>query len=166
MRDQPSAPVWATTLGCRIPPSTGQPSRRPRTSANTSGMALTPSFSQGNVALPLSLIPAGAAGCGRPWGAHRATLNKSLAARSSLLWAVCGVATPRHSWAMAVVCALQPIPNQGAHTGGDLFSVALGMRADQGGRRVTLRRHLSCHGQCLCVIECGGYQGGSGVGIA
>ena len=26
---------------------------------------------------------------------------------------------------MAVVCALQPIPNQGAHTGGDLFSVAL-----------------------------------------
>ena len=54
-----------------------------------------------------------------------ATLNKSLAARSSLLWAVCGVANPRHSWAMAVVCALQPIPNQGAHTRGDLFSVAL-----------------------------------------
>ena len=55
----------------------------------------------------------------------KATLNKSLPARSSLLWAVCGVANPRHSWAMAVVCALQPIPNQGAHTGGDLFSVAL-----------------------------------------
>ena len=55
----------------------------------------------------------------------RATLNKSLAARSALLWAVCGVANPRHSWAMPVVCALQPIPNQGAHTRGDLFSAAL-----------------------------------------
>ena len=55
----------------------------------------------------------------------RATLNKSLAARSALVWAVCGVANPRHSWAMAVVCALQPIPNQGAHTREDLFSMAL-----------------------------------------
>ena len=54
----------------------------------------------------------------------RATLNKSLAARSSLFWAVCGVANPRHSWAMAVVCALQPIPNQDAHTREDLFSIA------------------------------------------
>ena len=54
-----------------------------------------------------------------------ATLNKSLAARSSLFWAVCGVANPRHSWAMAVVCALQPISNQGAHTREDLFSIAL-----------------------------------------
>ena len=26
---------------------------------------------------------------------------------------------------MAVVCALQPIPNQGAHTREDLFSIAL-----------------------------------------
>ena len=52
-------------------------------------------------------------------------LNKSLAARSSLFWAVCGVANPRHSWAMAVVYALQPIPNQGAHTREDLFSIAL-----------------------------------------
>ena len=54
-----------------------------------------------------------------------ATLNKSLAARSSLFRAVCGVANPRHSGAMAVVCALQPIPNQGAHTREDLFSMAL-----------------------------------------
>ena len=56
----------------------------------------------------------------------RATLNKSLAARSALFWAVCGVANPRHSWAMAVVCAWQPIPNQGAHTREDLFSMAIG----------------------------------------
>ena len=55
----------------------------------------------------------------------KATLNKSLAARSSLFWAVCGVANPRHSGAMVVVCALQPIPNQGAHTREDLFSMAL-----------------------------------------
>ena len=58
-------------------------------------------------------------------GAPMATLNKSLAARSALFWAVYGVANPRHSWAMAVVCALQPSPNQGAHTREDLFSVAL-----------------------------------------
>ena len=55
----------------------------------------------------------------------KATLNKSLAARSALFWAVCSVANPRHSWAMAVVCALQPSPNQGAHTREDLFSMAL-----------------------------------------
>ena len=55
----------------------------------------------------------------------RATLNKSLVARSSLFWAVCGLANPRHSWSMAVVCALQPIPNQDAHTREDLFSMAL-----------------------------------------
>ena len=66
----------------------------------------------------------------RPGGAPcavepKATLNKSLAARSSLFWAVCGVANPRHSGAMAVVRALQPIPNQGAHTREDLFSMAL-----------------------------------------
>jgi hypothetical protein len=30
------------------------------------------------------------------------------------------------AWAMAVVCALQPIPNRGAGIRGDLFSVALG----------------------------------------
>ena len=58
-------------------------------------------------------------------GLSKATLNKSLAARLSLFWAVCGVANPRHSWAMAVVRALQPIPNQGAHTREDLFSIAL-----------------------------------------
>ena len=63
--------------------------------------------------------------CLAGWSLLRATLNKSLAARSSLFWAVFGVANPRHSWAMSVVCALQPIPNQGAHTREDLFSVAL-----------------------------------------
>ena len=57
--------------------------------------------------------------------AFRATLNKSLAARSALFWAVCSGANPRHSWAMPVVCALQPSPNQGAHTREDLFSMAL-----------------------------------------
>jgi energy-converting hydrogenase Eha subunit H len=31
------------------------------------------------------------------------------------------------AWAMAVVCALQPIPNRGAGIRGDLFSVALGV---------------------------------------
>ena len=36
-----------------------------------------------------------------------------------------GLANPRHSGAMAVVCALQPSPNQGAHTREDLFSMAL-----------------------------------------
>jgi hypothetical protein len=29
------------------------------------------------------------------------------------------------AWAMAVVCALQPIPNRGAGIRGDLFSVAI-----------------------------------------
>jgi hypothetical protein len=31
---------------------------------------------------------------------------------------------------MAVVCALQPIPNQGAHTREDLFSMALATKRD------------------------------------
>ena len=41
---------------------------------------------------------------------------------------------------MAVVCALQPIPNQGAHTREDLFSIALGrysavsLKAERNGR--------------------------------
>jgi hypothetical protein len=47
----------------------------------------------------------------------------SLAGRASLLWAVCSVANPRHSGAMAVASlanpALQPIPNQGARPRGE-----------------------------------------------
>ena len=38
---------------------------------------------------------------------------------------------------MAVVCALQPIPNQGAHTREDLFSIAFGSAAN-------LNIHLHC----------------------
>jgi hypothetical protein len=68
----------------------------------------------------------------RPAARLRATLNKSLSAQSSLFWAVCSVANPRHSGAMAVVCALQPIPNQGAHTREDLFSIALAVALDLG----------------------------------
>ena len=42
-----------------------------------------------------------------------ATLNKSLAARSALFWAVCGVANRRHSGAMAVVVRLAAHPKPG-----------------------------------------------------
>ena len=45
--------------------------------------------------------------------AAKATLNKSLAARSALFWAVCGLANPRHSWAMAVVVRLAAHPKPG-----------------------------------------------------
>ena len=65
-------------------------------------------------------------GCAAAQGIVKATLNMSLAHRAPLLWAVCSVANPRDSYAIAVVCALHPIPNQGARYCGDLFSVALG----------------------------------------
>ena len=59
-------------------------------------------------------------------------------ASASPLWAVCGVENPRHSGAMAVVFALQPIPNRGARSRGDLISVALNQR--------DLRKLLVVHG--------------------
>ena len=46
------------------------------------------------------------------WRQPGATLNKCLAACSASLWALCGVANPRHRWPMAVVCALQRFPNR------------------------------------------------------
>jgi hypothetical protein len=56
----------------------------------------------------------------------KATLNKSLVARSTSLGAPCSVANPRHSrGAMAVVCALQCIPNKVLRIHANLFSVAL-----------------------------------------
>jgi len=54
----------------------------------------------------------------------RATLNKSLARSASLLGAVCGVANPRRVFNPTPVCALQPIPNQGALHRGDSFNAA------------------------------------------
>jgi hypothetical protein len=55
-----------------------------------------------------------------------AKLHKSLAYRTSLLWTVCCVANARNSMAIAALCALHPIPNQGARYRGGLFSFALG----------------------------------------
>ena len=72
----------------------------------------------------------------------KAMLNKPLAARSALFWAVCGVANPRHSGAMAVVRALQPIPNQGAHTREDLFSMALTCRQQHRCQTLTARARV------------------------
>ena len=88
--------------------------------------------------------------CGALHGATapRATLNKSLAARSSLFWAVGGVANPRHSWAMAVVCALQPIPNQGAHTREDLFSIAQALN----GHKIPVSQTVLAEAGGLCVV--------------
>ena len=67
--------------------------------------------------------------------AVRATLNKSLAARSTPLWAPCGVANPHHSRAMAAVCALQCIPYRGTSHPRGLVQHCLRSRRPIHGRR-------------------------------